>query len=206
MPPAGSLGPALPQCAATYSRRRRVRGRGCGGRADRTGDTAADRLPSAGRKGCTQAAAASAAAAPGRRHGATRPCSGVALQKPGEMRGKRRHRPHQASGRCALAAGAQSEAEPVGGWLRCLPRAKKLLRGGVASPAAGGAPSGLARRRSRVRTVRAAPAVRSVAPRWHRCPHCCLVGYTVCTSLETLGAGHRRLSRTGLEHWSTLVL
>lgn len=67
------------------------------------------------------------------------------------MRGKRQDCPYAGSGRCALAAGAQSEAEPVGGGLRRLPRAKKLLSGGVASQGVGGASSALALRWSRVR-------------------------------------------------------
>lgn len=78
------------------------------------------------------------------------PCSGVLLQRPGEMRGKRQDCPHTGSGRCALDAGAQSEAEPVGGGLRRLPRAKKLLSGGVASQGVGGASSALALHWSRV--------------------------------------------------------
>lgn len=49
-------------------------------------------------------------------------------------------RPHTGSGSSSLAAGAQSQAQPVGDRLRCLPRAKKLLAGGVASPGVGGAP------------------------------------------------------------------
>lgn len=58
-------------------------------------------------KAVTQAAAA------GRRHGATRACSGVLLQRLGVMRGKRQDRPDTGSGRCSLAARAQSEASQL---------------------------------------------------------------------------------------------
>lgn len=96
--------------------------------------------------------AASAAAAAGRRDGAT-------LQRLGVRRGERQDRPpqtHTDNRRSSLAAAAQSEAQPVGARLRRLPRAKKLGAGGVASPAVGGAPSGQAERGSQ----RAGPRLR----------------------------------------------
>lgn len=102
------------------------------------------------------------------------------------MRGKRQDRPHNGSGRSSLAARAQSEAEPVGGGLRRLPRAKKLRAGGVASPGVGGAPSLFAERWGRVwSTVLAAGEVESVVLDWPDRPHPSHLGCTACPSLET---------------------
>lgn len=164
VPPTGSQD-SPQQCARSYSQLRRRRERGAGTRKEaRIGrnDTAqiacsapsrpSRRAPRLHPSFCSRSPKAiTQAAEAGRRQRAVLPCSGVLLQRPGEMRGKRQDWPRTGSGRCALDAGAQSEAEPVGGGLRRLPRAKKLLSGGVASLGVGGASSVLALRWSRVR-------------------------------------------------------